>query len=69
MKPLLHRCLWCRDRIGAPSWINERGQIIQLPQWVNVAGHDITDGLCNECLTEQLALAETTNQRAQQETT
>lgn len=62
------RCKWCINRIGRSTWFNERGETVIPPKCFIPIEENVSDGICPLCLTEQLPIAETTNQRAQQET-
>ena len=49
-QPIIFRCLWCKDRIGHPTFYNQRGETVVVPQWAMPT--EISDGICPMCLVE-----------------
>ncbi|MDE2104614.1 MAG: hypothetical protein KGL39_45685 [Patescibacteria group bacterium] len=49
-KPLIRRCLWCKDRIGGPSYFVGNEWVKPFSIHHLVGDVEFTDGICPECL-------------------
>lgn len=58
------RCKWCINRIGKLTWFNERGETVKPPACFVADESKVSDGICPQCLIEQMALIPSKQQEA-----
>ena len=55
-QPMVRRCLWCKNRIGAARYFMAGGWTpIPFPQPFFFGGATFTDGICESCLAGEKA--------------